>query len=50
MTAGAAQARRFFDSAAADPPDTLRRVLTEGRDDVLRALRCRARDAQAAGR
>ncbi|HEU5388070.1 MAG TPA: aminopeptidase N [Streptosporangiaceae bacterium] len=36
--------------AAADPPDTLRRVLTEGRDDVLRALRCRARDAQAADR
>jgi aminopeptidase N len=36
--------------AAADPPDTLRRVLTEGRDDVLRALRCRAKDAQAAGR
>jgi aminopeptidase N len=36
--------------AAANPPDTLRRVLTEGRDDVLRALRCRARDAQAADR
>jgi aminopeptidase N len=36
--------------AAADPPDTLRRVLTEGRDDVLRALRCRATDAQAAAR
>ena len=32
--------------AAADPPDGLRRVLTEGRDDVLRALRCRARDGQ----
>jgi aminopeptidase N len=36
--------------AAADPPDTLRRVLTEGRDDVLRALRCRVTDAQAAAR
>jgi len=34
--------------AAADPPDTLRRVLTEGRDDVLRALRCRDRDRQGA--
>jgi aminopeptidase N len=33
--------------AAADPPDTLRRVLAEGRDDVLRALRCQARDRQA---
>ncbi len=33
--------------AATDPPDGLRRVLTEGRDDVLRALRCRARDGQA---
>jgi aminopeptidase N len=33
--------------AAADPPDTLRRVLTEGRDDVLRALRCQARDQQS---
>jgi aminopeptidase N len=32
--------------AAANPPDGLRRVLTEGRDDVLRALRCRAKDAQ----
>jgi aminopeptidase N len=34
--------------AAADPPDTLRRVLTEGRDDVLRALRCQAKDGQSA--
>jgi aminopeptidase N len=30
----------------ADPPAALRRLLTEGRDDVARALRCRARDAQ----
>ncbi len=30
-----------------DPPAALRRLLTEGRDDVARALRCRARDAQA---
>ncbi len=33
--------------AAENPPDGLRRVLTEGRDDVLRALRCQARDGQA---
>jgi aminopeptidase N len=31
---------------AADPPAALRRLLTEGRDDVLRALRCQARDRQ----
>jgi aminopeptidase N len=31
-----------------DPPASLRRLLTEGRDDVARALRCRARDAEAA--
>jgi aminopeptidase N len=31
----------------ADPPAALRRLLTEGRDDVARALRCRLRDAQA---
>ena len=31
-----------------DPPAALRRLLTEGRDDVARALRCRLRDAQAA--
>jgi aminopeptidase N len=30
-----------------DPPAALRRLLTEGRDDVARALRCRARDARA---
>jgi len=30
--------------AAADPPAALRRLLAEGRDDVLRALRCQARD------
>jgi aminopeptidase N len=31
---------------ATDPPAALRRLLTEGRDDVLRALRCQARDRQ----
>jgi aminopeptidase N len=30
-----------------DPPPALRRLLTEGRDDVARALRCRRRDAEA---
>jgi aminopeptidase N len=30
------------------PPPALRRLLTEGRDDVARALRCRERDAQSA--
>jgi aminopeptidase N len=30
-----------------DPPAALRRLLSEGRDDVARALRCRERDAQA---
>jgi aminopeptidase N len=30
-----------------DPPAALRRLLTEGRDDVARAIRCRERDAQA---
>ena len=30
-----------------DPPAALRRLLTEGRDDVARALRCRQRDAQS---
>ena len=34
--------------AATDPPAALRRLLSEGRDDVLRALRCQARDRQAA--
>jgi len=29
------------------PPPALRRLLTEGRDDVARALRCRHRDARA---
>jgi aminopeptidase N len=29
------------------PPPSLRRLLTEGRDDVARALSCRQRDAQA---
>ena len=33
--------------ASADIPDPLRRLLSEGRDDVARALRCRERDAQA---
>ena len=32
---------------AADPPAALRRLLLEGRDDVLRALRCQDRDRQA---
>ncbi len=34
--------------AAENPPAALRRLLTEGRDDVLRALRCQARDRQEA--
>ena len=34
--------------ADADPPASLRRLLSEGRDDVLRALRCQARDRQSA--
>jgi aminopeptidase N len=34
--------------AAAEPPAALRRLLIEGRDDVLRALRCQARDRAAA--
>jgi aminopeptidase N len=33
--------------AAEQPPAALRRLLLEGRDDVLRALRCQARDRQA---
>jgi aminopeptidase N len=33
--------------AATEPPAALRRLLTEGRDDVLRALRCQERDRQA---
>jgi aminopeptidase N len=33
--------------AAAQPPAALHRLLTEGRDDVLRALRAQARDRQA---
>ncbi len=32
--------------ADAEPPAALRRLLLEGRDDVLRALRCQARDRQ----
>jgi aminopeptidase N len=32
---------------AADPPAALRRLLIEGRDDVLRALRCQDRDRRA---
>ncbi len=31
----------------ANPPAALRRLLTEGRDDALRALRCQDRDRQA---
>jgi aminopeptidase N len=34
--------------ASAQPPAALRRLLIEGRDDVLRALRCQARDRQDA--
>jgi aminopeptidase N len=33
--------------ASNQPPAALRRLLVEGRDDVARALRCRARDALA---
>ena len=33
--------------ARAEPPAALRRLLMEGRDDVLRALRCQQRDRQA---
>jgi aminopeptidase N len=33
--------------ASAEPPAALNRLLTEGRDDVLRALRCQERDRQA---
>jgi aminopeptidase N len=33
--------------ARTNPPAALRRLLTEGRDDVARALRCRERDAAA---
>jgi aminopeptidase N len=33
--------------ATANPPAALRRLLTEGRDDVARALRCQRRDAAA---
>jgi len=33
--------------AGQKPPAALRRLLSEGRDDVLRALRCQARDRQA---
>jgi aminopeptidase N len=33
--------------ARTDLPPALRRLLTEGRDDVARALRCRERDAQS---
>jgi aminopeptidase N len=34
--------------AAAQPPPALRRLLIEGRDDVLRSLRCQERDRVAA--
>jgi aminopeptidase N len=33
--------------ARTEPPAPLRRLLTEGRDDAARALRCRERDAEA---
>ncbi len=44
------EAMEYADEYAerADPPPALRRLLAEGRDDVARALRCRARDAQSA--
>ena len=34
---------------ATNPPAALRRLMLEGRDDVLRALRCQAEERQAAG-
>jgi aminopeptidase N len=34
---------------ATNPPAAQRRLMLEGRDDVLRALRCQAKDRQAAG-
>ncbi len=36
--------------AATSPPAALRRLLLEGRDDVLRALRCQAKDGPGKGR
>jgi aminopeptidase N len=33
--------------AQAEPPAALRRLLTEGRDDVLRSLHCQERDQRA---
>jgi aminopeptidase N len=47
-----AQTVRITDEylAAADPPAALHRLLLEGRDDVLRALRCQAKDRQARDR
>jgi aminopeptidase N len=33
--------------ASAQPPAALNRLLSEGRDEVLRALRCQERDRQA---
>jgi aminopeptidase N len=33
----------------ANPPAPLRRLLTEGRDSLQRALRCQERDRQGAG-
>ena len=32
--------------SAHEPPAALRRLLIEGRDEVLRALRCQARDRE----
>jgi aminopeptidase N len=43
--AGIAAADHYL--AQSDPPAALRRLLTEGRDDTARALRCRQRDAAA---
>jgi aminopeptidase N len=46
ITPGAiAAAEEYIERA--DLPAALRRLLSEGRDDVARALRCRARDAEA---
>jgi aminopeptidase N len=43
--AGVAAADAYL--AGSDPPAALRRLVTEGRDDMARALRCRQRDAAA---
>jgi aminopeptidase N len=45
ISAGTVEATDAY-IAAEQPPAALRRLLVEGRDDVLRALRCQARDRQ----